>query len=74
MNAASGACTDSATSAASAAARNSGGYRKFLRAKLEDEPDLGQGYYVNSHRHLWEVDFWKFLKCARAYREMLDED
>jgi cation diffusion facilitator CzcD-associated flavoprotein CzcO len=55
-------------------ARNSGGYRKFLRAKLEDDPDLGQGYYLNSHRHLWEVDFWKFLQCARAYREMLDED
>lgn len=54
--------------------RNSTGYRKFLNAKQEDEPDLGQDYFLHSHRHLWEVDFWKFIKCARAYRDMLDED
>ncbi len=57
----------------SAYRRQSNGLRKFLAAKRQDTPDLGQDYYLNSHRHLWEVDFWKFLACARAYREMLDE-
>lgn len=52
---------------------NSKGYQKFLQAKREDTPDLGQDYYIDSHRHLWEVDFWKFIKCARAYKDMLDE-
>jgi hypothetical protein len=54
-------------------ASRSKGYRKFIKAKQEDDPDLGQDYFLDSHRHLWEVDFWKFLKCARKYREMLDE-
>jgi hypothetical protein len=49
------------------------GWRRFLQAKLQDEPDLGQDRFVESHRHLWEVDFWKYIRCARAYREMLDE-
>ena len=49
------------------------GYHKFLKAKQEDDPDLGQAYFLDSHRHRWEVDFWKVLKCARQYREMLDE-
>jgi hypothetical protein len=49
------------------------GFHKFVEAKRQDEPDLGQGYFLDSQRHLWEVDFWKFLQCARTYREMLDE-
>lgn len=49
------------------------GFQKFIAAKRQDEPDLGQDYFVSSHRHLWEVDFWKFLKIARHYRDMLDE-
>lgn len=49
------------------------GFRRFVRAKQQDEPDLGQDYFIPSHRHLWEVDFWKFIKYARAYRDMLDE-
>ena len=49
------------------------GYAKFQQAKRSENPDLGQDYYIDSRRHLWEVDFWKFLKCARAYRDMLDE-
>jgi len=57
----------------SAYEENSKGYQKFLQAKRTDNPDLGQDYYIDSRRHLWEVDFWKFLKCARAYRDMLDE-
>ena len=48
------------------------GYRRFLEAKQEDDPDLGQEQYVDSRRHLWEVDFWKFIRCARHYRELLD--
>jgi len=54
--------------------RNSGGYHRFLKAKQEDEPDLGQDHFLNSRRHSWEVDFWKFITHARAYRDMLDED
>jgi hypothetical protein len=49
------------------------GYFQFLDAKRHDNPDLGQDYFLDSHRHLWEVDFWKFIKCARRYRDMLDE-
>lgn len=49
------------------------GYDKFIQAKQEDDPDLGQDYFLDSHRHLWEVDFWKFIKVARMYRDMLDE-
>jgi len=56
-----------------ARAGKTGGYRRFIQAKQEDDPDLGQSYYLDSHRHLWEVDFWKFIKCARQYRDMLDE-
>jgi hypothetical protein len=53
--------------------RRTEGFRRFVKAKQEHEPDLGQDYFVASHRHLWEVDFWKFIKCARVYRDMLDE-
>ncbi len=53
-------------------AGNTAGYRRFIAAKQNDEPDLGQDYFIGSHRHLWEVDFWKFLKIARYYRDMLD--
>lgn len=49
------------------------GYHRFIQAKQEDDPQLGQDHFIGSHRHLWEVDFWKFVKCARLYREMLDE-
>ncbi|MBM3652844.1 MAG: monooxygenase [Alphaproteobacteria bacterium] len=49
------------------------GFRRFVRAKQDEAPDLGQDYFVPSHRHLWEVDFWKFVKVARTYRDMLDE-
>lgn len=49
------------------------GYFKFIHAKKNDNPDLGQDYFLNSYRHLWEVNFWKFIKCARMYRDMLDE-
>lgn len=51
----------------------SSGYFKFIQAKQEDDPDLGQDYFLDSRRHLWEVDFWKFIQCARKYRDMLDE-
>jgi hypothetical protein len=50
-----------------------GGYRRFIEAKQEEDPDLGQSYFLDSHRHLWEVDFWKFIQVARRYRDMLDE-
>lgn len=49
------------------------GYQRFLHAKRHDDPDLGQDYFLDSHRHAWEVDFWKFIRCARQYRDMLDE-
>ncbi|QDG75034.1 NAD(P)/FAD-dependent oxidoreductase [Labrenzia sp. PHM005] len=50
------------------------GYQKFVAAKAQDDPDLGQDYFVDSRRHTWEVDFWKFIRHARYYREMLDDD
>lgn len=49
------------------------GYYKFIECKKTDDPDLGSDYFVSSHRHMWEVDFWKFIKVARGYRELLDE-
>lgn len=52
---------------------NTLGFRRFIAAKHADQPDLGQAYFVNSYRHLWEVDFWKFIGWARHYRDMLDE-
>jgi hypothetical protein len=58
----------------SAYASKSRGYYKFIQAKQKDAPDLGQDYFLDSHRHRWEVDFWKFLKIARQYRDMLDEN
>lgn len=49
------------------------GYQRFLAAKRNDVPDLGQGHFLDSWRHRWEVDFWKFIQCARHYRDLLDE-
>lgn len=50
------------------------GLERFLAAKRVDRPDLGQGYFVQSYRHLWEADLWKLLGHMRRYREMLVED
>jgi Flavin-binding monooxygenase-like len=49
------------------------GLQSFLRAKKIDEPDLGQEYFVKSHRHQWEADLWKLLSQMRKYRDMLDD-
>jgi cation diffusion facilitator CzcD-associated flavoprotein CzcO len=49
------------------------GLKKFLNAKRNDVPDIGQNYFVKSHRHLWEADLWKLLAQMRKYRDMLDE-
>jgi len=49
------------------------GLQAFLRAKRIDVPDLGQGYFVKSHRHQWEADLWKLLGQMRKYRDQLDE-
>lgn len=50
------------------------GLRAFLHAKKHDRPDLGQAYFVASHRHLWEADLWKLLAQMRKYRDLLDAD
>ena len=50
------------------------GLRAFLAAKQVDRPDLGQGYFVKSYRHLWEADLWKLLAAMRRYRDMLGDD
>jgi uncharacterized NAD(P)/FAD-binding protein YdhS len=47
------------------------GLAAFNRAKAVDNPDLGQGYFVQSYRHLWEADLWKLLSQMRRYRDML---
>lgn len=49
------------------------GLQRFLAAKQADDPDLGQTYYIDSYRHLWEADLWKLLGHSRRYREMLLE-
>ncbi|OEJ69008.1 flavin-containing monooxygenase [Magnetovibrio blakemorei] len=49
------------------------GLERFLAAKKVDTPDLGQSYFVDSYRHLWEADLWKLLGHSRHYREMLVE-
>jgi amino acid adenylation domain-containing protein len=49
------------------------GLEAFLKAKRLDNPDLGQEYFVKSHRHLWEADLWKLLAQMRKYRDLLDE-
>ncbi|HEU0122168.1 MAG TPA: beta-ketoacyl synthase N-terminal-like domain-containing protein, partial [Bryobacteraceae bacterium] len=48
------------------------GLDSFLLAKRADAPDIGQGYFVDSHRHLWEADLWKLLRQMRKYRDLLD--
>ena len=49
------------------------GLQAFLQAKRMDQPDLGQHYFVKSHRHLWEADLWKLLAQMRKYRDLLDQ-
>lgn len=48
------------------------GLQAFLRAKQVDEPDLGQGYFVDSRRHRFEADLWKLLTAMRRYGDMLE--
>ena len=57
---------------ARALAGRTGGLEKFLQAKLVDQPDLGQQYFLKSHRHLWETDLWKLLAQMRKYRDLLE--
>lgn len=57
---------------ARALAGRTDGLRAFLRAKQSDQPDLGQKYFVPSHRHLWEADLWKLLAQMRKYRDLLE--
>ncbi|WP_343031101.1 flavin-containing monooxygenase [Roseospira navarrensis] len=49
------------------------GLKRFLTAKTVDTPDLGQTYFIDSYRHLWEADLWKLLAHMRRYRDMLGE-
>ena len=51
----------------------SAGLERFLVAKKTDQPDLGQGYFIDSYRHRWEADLWKLLAHMRRYRDMLAE-
>ena len=53
--------------------KKSRGYHRFLLAKKEDSPEFGQEYYLDTYRHSWEVDLWKYLACMRKYQDMLDE-
>jgi len=57
---------------ARALAADSEGLRAFLSAKRSDTPDLGQQYFLKSHRHLWEADLWKLLAQMRRYRDLLE--
>jgi cation diffusion facilitator CzcD-associated flavoprotein CzcO len=57
---------------ARALAGRTSGLHAFLQAKQTEQPDLGQQYFVKSHRHLWETDLWKLLAQMRKYRDLLD--
>lgn len=57
---------------ARALAARSPGLQAFLQAKRTDDPDIGQRYFVQSHRHLWEADLWKLLAQMRKYRDLLE--
>ena len=50
------------------------GLERFVAAKRVDNPDLGQDYFVRSHRHLWEADLWKLLSQMRKYRDLLESN
>lgn len=50
---------------------NKDGLNEFNKAKLDVVPDLGQKKFLDSHRHLWEVDLWKYLKELNYYTDML---
>jgi hypothetical protein len=47
------------------------GFEEFNKAKKNDKPDLGNNYYIDSYRHQWEVDLWKYLKVVNHYRDIL---
>ncbi len=57
---------------ARALAGRTAGLHAFLHAKRHDQPDLGQQYFLKSHRHLWETDLWKLLAQMRKYRDLLE--
>jgi Flavin-binding monooxygenase-like len=57
---------------ARALAGRTAGLQAFLQAKRDDQPDIGQQYFVKSHRHLWEADLWKLLAQMRKYRDLLE--
>lgn len=57
---------------ARALAGRTAGLQAFLQAKQVEQPDLGQQYFVKSHRHLWEADLWKLLAQMRKYRDLLE--
>ena len=48
-------------------------FRQFNEAKEKVDPDLGQKNFLNSYRHLWEVDLWKYLKEMNHYTDMLSK-
>ncbi len=53
--------------------RNRAGYREFNRLKLADQPDMGDKKFIDSFRHAWEVDFWKYLNCLNHYRAVINQ-
>lgn len=52
----------------------SSGFQIFKERKNQDFPDVGQHYYSNTYRHLWEVDLWKYLKELNRYTDMLAQN
>lgn len=47
------------------------GLQQFNEAKNENIPDMGQRNFLDSYRHQWEVDLWKYLKEVNYYTDML---
>lgn len=53
---------------------NKQGLHEFNKIKSNVIPDLGQKDFLDSHRHLWEVDLWKYLKELNYYTDMLTKN
>lgn len=47
------------------------GLKEFNDAKQSLVPDMGQKNFLDSYRHLWEVDLWKYLREMNYYTDML---
>ncbi len=53
--------------------RNSKAFQVFRGMKSRPEPDLGQGRFMKTQRHITEVDLWKLIKTLNFLRSKISE-